>query len=113
MRSVVAGDSTGCSDRDLPRVRHREPHVQQQGADAAGVSGVPATKDNVERADAVFAKLRDLRARVQGEDADWFARFDAAVAEHRASGVLPQDALLAEAVVADAEFLEVMREKAG
>ena len=72
-----------------------------------------ATKDNAERADAVFVKLRDLRARVKGEGADWFARFDKAVAEHRASGVLPQDALLAEAVVADAEFLEVLREKVG
>jgi hypothetical protein len=69
-----------------------------------------ATRENAERADAVFAKLRELRERIP-DDAAWFRRLDAAVARHRATGALPEDGLLAAAVVADAELLGLMREK--
>jgi len=69
-----------------------------------------ATPQNAERADVVFAKLRELRERMP-DDAAWFRRLDAAVKRHRATGVLPEDRLLAEAVVADAELLGLMQEK--
>ena len=83
------------------------------GSMALTLLGFPeclATPENAERADAVFAKLRDLRQRMP-DDAAWFRRLDAAVARHRATGALPEDGLLAEAVVADAELLELMRER--
>jgi hypothetical protein len=83
------------------------------GSMALTLLGFPeclAMPENAERADVVFAKLRELRERIP-DDATWFRRLDAAVTRHRATGELPDDGLLADAVVADAELLELMREK--
>lgn len=93
--------------------RHGLPEHASVGLHVLGYPERLATRPYVAQAHRLFDRFRDLRQRVPHDDAEWFAELAEAVCQFQLSGDLPAEDLMLDAVLADAEFLALLRHHAG